>query len=164
MNLRGKRALVTGSSAGIGAGIARMLAAEGVSVVVHGRNQGRADQVAGEIRAAGGQAATAIGDLCRDAEATGVASAAAAAFGGIDILVNNAGGRGPQAANAWFDLTAADWLDTFDISVVSAVRLIRLLAGPMRERGWAGPPPSTEWRGVAWRARLPSGRAAGRSL
>jgi 3-oxoacyl-[acyl-carrier protein] reductase len=58
------------------------------------------------------------------------------AFGRIDILVNNVGGRRPQAANAWFDLTAADWLDTFNINVVSAVRLIKILAGPMRQRGW----------------------------
>jgi NAD(P)-dependent dehydrogenase (short-subunit alcohol dehydrogenase family) len=136
MNLRGKRALVTGSSAGIGAGIARMLASEGVAVVVHGRNRARAGQVAGEIRAAGGQAAAAIGDLCSDADATGVAEAAVGAFGGIDILVNNAGGRRPAAANAWFDLTVADWLGTFNINVVSAVRLIKILAGPMRQRGW----------------------------
>jgi 3-oxoacyl-[acyl-carrier protein] reductase len=136
MNLCGKRALVTGSSAGIGAGIARMLAGEGVAVVVHGRNQVRADEVAAEIRAAGGQAAVAIGDLGDDDDAAGVARAAAGAFGGIDILVNNAGGRRPQAANAWFDLTAADWLDTFNVNVVSAVRLIKILAGPMRQRGW----------------------------
>ena len=73
MELRGKRALVTGSSAGIGAGIARMLAGEGVAVVVHGRDQARADQVAEGIRAAGGHAATAIGDLENDDEATSVA-------------------------------------------------------------------------------------------
>jgi 3-oxoacyl-[acyl-carrier protein] reductase len=136
MDLRDKRALVTGSSAGIGAGIARMLAAEGVAVVVHGRNRGRADQVAKEIRAAGGRAVTAIGDLATDAEATGVAQAAMDAFGGIDILVNNAGGRRPQAANAWFDLTSQDWLDAYDINVLSAVRLIKILAEPMRRRGW----------------------------
>jgi NAD(P)-dependent dehydrogenase (short-subunit alcohol dehydrogenase family) len=136
MNLRGKRALVTGSSAGIGAGIARMLAGEGVAVVVHGRNEARAGQVAAGIRAAGGQAAVALGDLGSEDEAAGVARAAVGAFGGIDILVNNAGGRHQRAANAWFDLTAADWLDTFNVNVVSAVRLIKILAGPMRERAW----------------------------
>jgi 3-oxoacyl-[acyl-carrier protein] reductase len=136
LNLEGKRALVTGSSGGIGAGIARMLACEGAAVVVHGRNRARASQVAQAIQAAGGRAAVATGDLASDSEATSVAEAAAAAFGGIDILVNNAGGRHQQAANAWFDLTAADWLDTFNTNVVSAVRLIKMLAEPMRQRGW----------------------------
>jgi NAD(P)-dependent dehydrogenase (short-subunit alcohol dehydrogenase family) len=136
MGLAGKRALVTGSSAGIGAGIARMLAREGVAVVVHGRNRARADQVAAEIRAAGGQCATAIGDLENDDAAAAVAQSAVAAFGGIDVLVNNAGGRRDQAPNAWFDLAVQDWLDTFNINVLSAVRLIKTLAEPMRLRGW----------------------------
>jgi NAD(P)-dependent dehydrogenase (short-subunit alcohol dehydrogenase family) len=136
LNLCGKRALVTGSSAGIGAEIARTLAAEGAAVVVHGRSRARADRVAQAILAAGGRAAVATGDLASDAEAAGVADAAAGAFGGIDILVNNAGGRHQRAANAWFDLIAADWLDAFNTNVVSAVRLIRILAGPMRQRGW----------------------------
>jgi NAD(P)-dependent dehydrogenase (short-subunit alcohol dehydrogenase family) len=136
LNLEGKRALVTGSSAGIGAEIARMLACEGVAVVVHGRDLPRASRVAEAIQAAGGRAAVATGDLASDAEATAVTEAAASAFGGIDILVNNAGGRRPQTPDAWFDLTAADWLDTFNTNVVSAVRLIKMLAGPMRERGW----------------------------
>ena len=57
LNLKGKRAIVTGSTAGIGAEIARVLAAEGASVVVHGRNAERANKFAAEIRAAGGAVA-----------------------------------------------------------------------------------------------------------
>ncbi|WP_225952641.1 SDR family NAD(P)-dependent oxidoreductase [Mycobacterium sp. OAS707] len=64
-DLDGKRALVTGSSSGIGAGIAATLAAEGVAVV-HGRNAERASAVADQIRENGGRADTAVGDLaCR---------------------------------------------------------------------------------------------------
>jgi 3-oxoacyl-[acyl-carrier protein] reductase len=59
LELTGKRALVTGSSAGLGAAIARLLAAEGAAVVVHGRDAGRAQRVAESI----GAAAVAIGDL-----------------------------------------------------------------------------------------------------
>lgn len=63
LQLAGKNALVTGSTSGIGAEIARMLALEGVNVVVHGRDRARAQVVAGDIEATGGQAAIAIGDL-----------------------------------------------------------------------------------------------------
>ena len=57
LNLRGKRALVTGSTAGIGAEIARVLAVEGASVVLHGRNPERAERLAAEIRGGGGAVA-----------------------------------------------------------------------------------------------------------
>lgn len=54
MQLKGKRALVTGSTSGIGAGIAKRLAAEGVAVAIHGRDAARAERVAAEIGNAGG--------------------------------------------------------------------------------------------------------------
>jgi NAD(P)-dependent dehydrogenase (short-subunit alcohol dehydrogenase family) len=76
LQLTGKRALVTGSSSGIGSGIAQELAAEGVLVVVHGRNVERANAVAAKINAAGGKAAVAIGDLSTNEGAAAVAEAA----------------------------------------------------------------------------------------
>src|SRR5260370_21600502 len=93
LGLDDKRALVTGSSSGIGIGIAQALAAEGVAVVVHGRNAERAKAVAARVAAAGGTSAVAVGSLSSDATAPDVAAPALGAFGGIDILVNNAGGR-----------------------------------------------------------------------
>ena len=66
LKLAGKRALVTGSSSGIGAEIARTLAREGVSIVVHGRNVERAEAVAEQIRQAGGVAAVVCGDVSND--------------------------------------------------------------------------------------------------
>ena len=63
LQLAGKRALVTGSSSGIGSEIARMLAAEGIGVVVHGRNVERTQAVVRQIEDAGGRAAIALGDL-----------------------------------------------------------------------------------------------------
>jgi len=86
LQLSGKRALVTGSTSGIGAEIARMLAAEGVRVVVHGRNVERAQAVARHIENAGGQAAIALGDLMTDEGERVVIQDAAKPFGGIDIL------------------------------------------------------------------------------
>lgn len=63
LKLTGKRALVTGSSSGTGADIAKTLAREGADVIVHGRNQDRTEAIAAEIRSEGGKTAVVIGDL-----------------------------------------------------------------------------------------------------
>ncbi|MDO8364183.1 MAG: SDR family NAD(P)-dependent oxidoreductase [Actinomycetota bacterium] len=136
LQLQGKRALVTGSSSGIGAGIARMLADEGVSVVVHGRNLQRLEAVRAGLAANGAQVAAAAGDLATDEGAASVADAALEAFGGIDILVNNAGGASEEAKKSWFDVDLDEWLSTYQKNVLAAGRLIHQLAPPMRERGW----------------------------
>lgn len=133
LQLRDKRALVTGSSRGIGRAIAIGLAQEGVAVVVHGRDAARAHATADAIVAAGGRAAVVLGELCDDAAATRTADDARAVFGGIEILVNNAG----TALDAgWAEATPADWLTQYDTNVASAVRLIRTLTPPMRAGGW----------------------------
>lgn len=135
-DLSGKRALVTGSSSGIGAGIAAALAGEGVSVVVHGRNPERAEAVAERIRGNGGSAATAIGDLATEGGAAQVADVAADAFGGIDILVNNAGGSSDTGVQSWFSLPVSEWGTTYERNVLSAGYLIHALAPAMKENGW----------------------------
>lgn len=86
------RGLVTGSSSGIGKEITKTLAREGATVVVHGRNEERANSVVDEIRNNGEKAFVAIGDLSTDEGAKQVAEQALAATDGIDILINNAGG------------------------------------------------------------------------
>jgi NAD(P)-dependent dehydrogenase (short-subunit alcohol dehydrogenase family) len=136
LTLVGRRALVTGSSSGIGTGIAELLADEGVSVVVHGRNEERANAVAARIRSRGGRAGVALGDLSTDDGAAGVAEAALAAFDGIDILVNNAGGTTESPDKSWFALPTQAWVATYESNVMAAVRLIHLLVPAMRERGW----------------------------
>jgi 3-oxoacyl-[acyl-carrier protein] reductase len=133
LNLNGKRALVTGSTAGIGAEIVRVLAAEGASVVIHGRNAERANNVAAEIRAAGGAVAVALGELTNDGEAGRVAREAESAFGGLDILVNNAGG---YPITGWWNTPADVWLETYNTDVVAGVRLVKALVPGMIERGW----------------------------
>ncbi|MFZ4156419.1 SDR family NAD(P)-dependent oxidoreductase, partial [Streptomyces pseudogriseolus] len=88
--LNDKRALVTGSSSGLGAAISTLLAAEGATVVVHGRDKDRAEAVARTIRDDGGRAEVVLGDLATD-EGVDAVAAGALANGPIDILVNNAG-------------------------------------------------------------------------
>ncbi len=138
LQLAGKRALVTGSSSGIGRGIAAFLAREGVTVVVHGRNRERTERAAEMIRSAGGTAHVAIGDLATDEGAAGVIRGALEQAGGIDILVNNAGGN--EAAGGgmpgWFDVQPMHWIGTMQQNVVSIVRMVQALVPPMRERGW----------------------------
>src|SRR3979490_1038044 len=90
--LAGKVAVVTGASKGIGAGIAKALAAEGASVVVnYASSKSGADAVVTEITKAGGKAVAVKGDVSKGAEAQGIIDAAIKNYGRLDILVNNSG-------------------------------------------------------------------------
>jgi len=90
--LTGKVAVVTGASKGIGAAIAKSLAAEGASVVVnYASSKAGADKVVSGITASGGKAIAVGGDVSKAAEAQGVIDAAIKKFGHLDILVNNSG-------------------------------------------------------------------------
>lgn len=93
MRLEGRVALVTGSSRGIGAAIARKLASDGARVVLHAsKSAEKAEGVAASIRAAGGMAEIVLGDLTEGETATDVVRRAFAVHGALDILVLNAGG------------------------------------------------------------------------
>jgi NAD(P)-dependent dehydrogenase (short-subunit alcohol dehydrogenase family) len=133
LQLGGKRALVTGSSSGLGEEIARLLAAEGAAVVVHGRDEARTAAVAKSIRGDGGNAGVAIGDLSTDAGADQVHAAAVSA-GPVDILVNNAGIYDPQAQ--WSETLPGAWAEIYNVNVISSVRMIQRLLRGMRARGW----------------------------
>lgn len=133
LQLQGKRALVTGGSSGLGEGIAKVLAHEGVSVVVHGRNEERANRVVQEIAASGGKAFVAIGDLATEEGASQVANAALSSLGGVDILVNNAG---VFERTSWMDVSPKKWAEKYNINVVSMVQMIQLLVPQMKELGW----------------------------
>jgi NAD(P)-dependent dehydrogenase (short-subunit alcohol dehydrogenase family) len=126
--LAGKTALVTGATSGIGKAAAKALAALGATVVVHGRDADRGDQVVKEIEADGGRARFVAADLTDPAQITELAAAA----GDVDILVNNAG-------RSWFgptaDLDVATFDTMFDSNVRSAYLLTAALAPAMVARG-----------------------------
>ncbi|MBV8215946.1 MAG: SDR family oxidoreductase [Verrucomicrobia bacterium] len=135
LKLQRKRALITGSSSGIGQAIARTLALEGVSVVIHGRDRKRAEHVSEEITTAGGKATVAVGDLSTESGSRQVAQASVAAFGGLDILVNNAGGA-DRAPITWEGENFDEWAESFQQNFFSAVRLASLLLPELRTNGW----------------------------
>lgn len=130
LQLTGKLALVTGSTAGIGRAIASTLAAEGARVIVNGRSQASVDEAVAAIGAeTGGSVLGFAGDL-------GTAAAAHAlvqAHPGIEILVNNLGIFEPKAFE---DIPDEDWQRFFDVNVLSGVRLARLCLPAMRRADW----------------------------
>ncbi|MHC0442996.1 SDR family NAD(P)-dependent oxidoreductase [Flavobacterium sp. 3-210] len=132
LKLKGKRALVTGSSSGLGESIVKMLANEGATVIVHGRNEDRAKVVCQEIINNGGMAEIALGDLSTDSGADEVASAALK-NGQIDILINNAGATSHKS---WGEATAIDWAEIYNNNVVSYVRMIQRIVPQMKTLGW----------------------------
>ena len=132
LRLDNKRALVTGSSDGIGRAIALRLAAEGAEVIVHGRNAERANAVRDDITGSGGQAIVILGDVATDAGAQGVIDGVEAA-GGIDILVNNVGHYDNRS---WWDVTMEEWIGTVQTDLLSSVRLIQGLVPAMKDKGW----------------------------
>ncbi len=131
--LNGKRAVITGSTSGIGEQIAKTLAAEGVQIVVHGRRKAEADRVVSEIVALGGTAVATVGELRSESATKEVAAAATDAFGGIDMLVTNAASF---PMKPWLQSDASEWVDLYDANVASTVRLVTALVPAMVERKW----------------------------
>lgn len=131
LELRGKRALVTGSTAGIGLAAARGLAAEGAAVIVNGRTDAR---VADAVRSI--QKAVPAADVRGIAADLGAAAGCDAMFEqapDVDVLVNSVGIFAPVP---FAEITDADWMRFFETNVLSGVRLSRHYLTGMRLRDW----------------------------
>jgi 3-oxoacyl-[acyl-carrier protein] reductase len=125
--LSGKVALVTGASKGIGAGIARELAAAGAAVAVnYATDRAGAETVVGEITKAGGRAVAVPGDVSRPADAARMLAATAEAFGPLDVLVNNAGVYAETPLEA---VTADEFHRQFDTNVLGPLLVTRAALG-----------------------------------
>ena len=131
--LTGKVALVTGASKGIGAAIAKALAAEGAAVVVnYATSKAGADQVVDDIHKAGGQAIVVGGDVSKAAEVQSLVAAAVAKYGRLDILVNNAGVYESASLEA---ITEAHYHRLFNLNVLGLLLATQAAAKHMAEGG-----------------------------
>jgi len=129
LELAGRTALVTGASAGIGRGIAKALAAEGVRLAVTARRRDRLEALA---REAGAQMTVIEADFMAEGAPQKIAEAALKGLGGVDILINNAGGSRP------FKLEASEqqWEEAMTLNFTRQRQLAHALLGQMIERRW----------------------------
>ena len=131
IDLSGKTALVTGSTAGIGYGIAKGLAAAGADVALNGRSQARVDAALKQLHAAvcGGK----VRGIAADVSTAAGCKALVAALPDVDILINNAGIYG---AKDFFEIPDEDWTGIFETNVMSGVRMARAYMKGMLKRNW----------------------------
>ena len=131
-SLANRVALVTGSSSGIGRGIADHFAALGARVLVHGLEVEAGERIAAEIRGRGGDAAFAAGDIADEAVCRGLVRTAVDRFGGLDILVNNAGIYTRASVET---ASVAFWDRMMAINLRAPFILLQAAIEPMRARG-----------------------------
>lgn len=131
LQLNGKTALVSGSTAGIGYSIALTLATEGASVIVNGRSKDRVDKAVAEIKKAHSKAN--VSGIAADLGTADGVKALQKELSAVDILINNLGIFEPKAFD---EITDDDWMRTFEVNVMSGVRLSRAYLPGMRQKNW----------------------------
>lgn len=160
--LKGRVAIVTGSGQGIGAAVAKALAAEGAKVVTNNRKAGTAggdaQTVADEIKAAGGEAIPFFGSASDFKEAQKAIETAVKAFGRIDIIVNNAGSDAPKMV---WNMSEEDWDLSIDSYLKGSFNCIRHATPLMREQKWGRiiNTTSTAWLGAVGHCNYSAAKA-----
>ena len=134
LELKGRRVLVTGASAGIGLATARGFLAEGARLAICSRSREHLDRALRELDRQGSQGVLAVpADLSQPEAAAALFAQVREAFGGVDVLVNNVGGP-PPGNTATVDDAA--WQRTVELTLMSAVRMTRAVLPGMRQQRW----------------------------
>lgn len=136
LQLKDKRALITGGSRGLGFAIASELAGEGVKVALLARDADAVEAAAAELRGQGHDAIGVVADTIDDKQVRSAVDAVIARFGGIDILVNGAAKSGGGAPIGFLELDDDDLRFEMETKVLGYLRCIRAVAPQMTERGW----------------------------
>ncbi|MFN3164044.1 MAG: SDR family NAD(P)-dependent oxidoreductase, partial [Pseudohongiellaceae bacterium] len=137
-DLRGKAAIVTGSSSGVGAATARLLASQGCNVLINfNANVDGAEAIAGQCREAGVEALVVGGDVADDAACRAMAEAAQAQWGKIDILVNNAGTTKFVDHDDLEGLDSEDFQRIYGVNVIGVYQMVRA-CNPVMQQQEAG--------------------------
>ena len=132
LGLKGKVALVTGGTEGIGKATALTLAREGARVAICARRKPLLDAVAAEITGAGGEALAIVADMSKAADCKRFIDEAVRKFGRIDILVNNAG---TSKRGKFLELQDEEWSADIELKVFGAIRCTRLAIPHMKKQG-----------------------------
>jgi 3-oxoacyl-[acyl-carrier protein] reductase len=136
MTTQNKTAIITGSATGIGAAVARQLAAKGVNVVInYTKSTAEAEATAAECRAFGVEAILCQADVSHDLECHRLADAALGAWGRIDYLVNNAGTTVFTTQADLDAIQAEDFRRIYDVNVIGAFQMVRAVAPAMKAAG-----------------------------
>lgn len=134
LGLKGKRALVTGASSGLGFAVAAELACEGAEVIICSRDPGRLTEAAARLDAMGPGTVTKVcGDMRSSADRKAVVEQALARLGGVDILVSNSGG---PPSGVFEDHPEERWGETVDEHLGAIVSLVHGVLPGMRARRW----------------------------
>ena len=131
--LTGKAALITGASKGLGKAMALALAGAGAKLALVSRNREQLDAVAGEIRAAGGEAQVFVADVAREDQVAHLEREVAAAFGRIHILINNAG---INIRKPLTDFTLEEWNCVMETNLTSVFLMCRAFVPHMKGQGY----------------------------
>ncbi|NLJ00961.1 MAG: SDR family NAD(P)-dependent oxidoreductase, partial [Bacteroidales bacterium] len=132
-NLKGKTALVGGSSKGLGRACALSLAREGVNIVLCAREEEPLQKTKAEIKSLGVEVLALTGDMGNEADNKRVVQEATERFGGIDILINNSGGPKP---GTFRDISEKDLDEAYESVLKYNIRMIRLCLPYMEKQGW----------------------------
>jgi NAD(P)-dependent dehydrogenase (short-subunit alcohol dehydrogenase family) len=137
LKISGRTAVVTGADSGIGLATAKMLAAEGVNIILNDKTETELEKAAEEVRAhtkGNAEVLAVTADITKYDEVQQLADQAKEKFGGADIVVNSAGIRG--AAGDFLTLSDEDWYHAIDIDLMGAVRVCRAFIPQMQAKGW----------------------------